>query len=490
LPGGEPLRTADRRHFEQHYGCDFAEVRLHADARAADASARLRARAFTSGTHVGFAAGRYRPDTPAGQALLGHELAHVAQALAAGPAGLAANTVWLKSNDEPDDAPDDERPEAIYAESTSQPELSVEVTTSTDETPTAINLLNGPEAPVDKTQTAVYEGDVLALRLTGADGKVLTIDPGTLPDALTTSDDSTAQRLLLRVLAPAEQVSVHLRAAGGDGPSAIVTLRLQPRPDPAGADDPDQATNQAARRDLRDERRRSRRARRTERRALRGQARADRRPDRRARRDERRDERQRARDLRKERGQLREQNSCSLEIQRALSAAQKRGVQVCDAALAALSRQPLPAAAMTGLQRHMKISTDSAETPALLQRVVDVLSTARNSLAEADHQRFVCADCKETTGAFVSTHARGGVVTVCQLWRSGLGLKFDPAPGVDEARAYSLVHEFVHLSGPSARVERYVSDTKDWQGIATAQALTMADAYAAVAWAAGSGKTP
>ncbi|MBK6864556.1 MAG: DUF4157 domain-containing protein [Ideonella sp.] len=95
MTGGEPLPGADRRYFEQRLGHDFSAVRLHADERGAALASGLDALAFTSGTHIGFGEGRYRPSTSAGRALIGHELMHVAQVQAAGAGSGAAAMLWL-----------------------------------------------------------------------------------------------------------------------------------------------------------------------------------------------------------------------------------------------------------------------------------------------------------------------------------------------------------------------------------------------------------
>jgi hypothetical protein len=58
---------------------DFSRVRVYTGEQPAAAAAALGAKAFTTGWDVAFAAGRYRPDTPAGRELLAHELVHVAQ---------------------------------------------------------------------------------------------------------------------------------------------------------------------------------------------------------------------------------------------------------------------------------------------------------------------------------------------------------------------------------------------------------------------------
>lgn len=78
-PGGRLLPAAERSYYETRFGADLGTVRLHTDAAAADLSARLRARAFTAGPDVYFAADAYRPDSPEGRFLIAHELTHVLQ---------------------------------------------------------------------------------------------------------------------------------------------------------------------------------------------------------------------------------------------------------------------------------------------------------------------------------------------------------------------------------------------------------------------------
>ncbi|HEX7241346.1 MAG TPA: DUF4157 domain-containing protein [Longimicrobiaceae bacterium] len=81
---GAPLPPSTRSFFEARLGHGLGGVRVHDDP-AADRSARaLGAIAYTVGSHVAFARGRYRPGTPQGRTLLAHELAHVVQQ--AGPA--------------------------------------------------------------------------------------------------------------------------------------------------------------------------------------------------------------------------------------------------------------------------------------------------------------------------------------------------------------------------------------------------------------------
>ncbi|HEV8323279.1 MAG TPA: DUF4157 domain-containing protein [Myxococcota bacterium] len=90
LGPGQPLDPTPRARMESALGADFSTVRLHADGDAAALSRSLEARAFTVGPHVAFAAGEYRPGSPAGDALLAHELAHVVQQRGAAPPSPAA----------------------------------------------------------------------------------------------------------------------------------------------------------------------------------------------------------------------------------------------------------------------------------------------------------------------------------------------------------------------------------------------------------------
>jgi hypothetical protein len=60
---------------ERALGHDFSRVRVHEGGHAES----LGAIAYTRGTDLHFAPGRYSPATRSGQELLGHELAHVVQ---------------------------------------------------------------------------------------------------------------------------------------------------------------------------------------------------------------------------------------------------------------------------------------------------------------------------------------------------------------------------------------------------------------------------
>ena len=76
---GQSLSPVARAFFEPRFGQDLGHVRVHTDARAAEASNDITARAFTIGSDIYFARGQYRPGSDSGHRLLGHELAHVMQ---------------------------------------------------------------------------------------------------------------------------------------------------------------------------------------------------------------------------------------------------------------------------------------------------------------------------------------------------------------------------------------------------------------------------
>ena len=74
---GRPLDPATRGFFQPRFGSHLGEVRIRDDARAAQSARALGAEAYTVGSDIVFARGRYAPDTSDGRELLAHELAHV-----------------------------------------------------------------------------------------------------------------------------------------------------------------------------------------------------------------------------------------------------------------------------------------------------------------------------------------------------------------------------------------------------------------------------
>jgi hypothetical protein len=76
---GQPLDSATRAFMEARFGHDFGAVRIHADAHASAAARSASAHAYTVGHDIVFGYGQYAPHSRAGQRLIAHELAHVAQ---------------------------------------------------------------------------------------------------------------------------------------------------------------------------------------------------------------------------------------------------------------------------------------------------------------------------------------------------------------------------------------------------------------------------
>lgn len=77
--GGTPMSAGLRSYFEPRFGRGFADVRLHTNGAASNASGAIHARAYTLGHDIAFAAGAYAPESLEGRRLIAHELAHVAQ---------------------------------------------------------------------------------------------------------------------------------------------------------------------------------------------------------------------------------------------------------------------------------------------------------------------------------------------------------------------------------------------------------------------------
>lgn len=65
-----------KQRMEESFETDFSSVRIHPDSSKAPEVGAL---AYTQGSDIHFAPGQFKPDTSAGQQLLGHELTHVIQ---------------------------------------------------------------------------------------------------------------------------------------------------------------------------------------------------------------------------------------------------------------------------------------------------------------------------------------------------------------------------------------------------------------------------
>ncbi len=77
--GGRPLPKSERAFLEPRFGRDLSHVRIHDDQRAQRTSEAIHAKAFTTGNHIAFNKGHYRPGTREGRKLLAHEITHTFQ---------------------------------------------------------------------------------------------------------------------------------------------------------------------------------------------------------------------------------------------------------------------------------------------------------------------------------------------------------------------------------------------------------------------------
>jgi len=90
LTGGQSLPASTQSFFEERFGHDFSDVRVHTGPEAGEAAQSIDAEAFTLGSDIAFAPGAYQPGTNGGKQLLAHELTHVVQQ---GGANAARNRV-------------------------------------------------------------------------------------------------------------------------------------------------------------------------------------------------------------------------------------------------------------------------------------------------------------------------------------------------------------------------------------------------------------
>lgn len=90
---GQALGATTRRSMETWMGHDFGHVRIHDDSQAAASARQLRAHAYTVGSNIFFNEGKYEPTRVDGMRLLAHELTHVLQQSAMGPAQGVAGRV-------------------------------------------------------------------------------------------------------------------------------------------------------------------------------------------------------------------------------------------------------------------------------------------------------------------------------------------------------------------------------------------------------------
>jgi hypothetical protein len=79
LQSGQSLPSSIKSCFENRFGYDFINLRIHTDAVTASTAKDLNALAFTFGRDIAFAWGKFSTGTTEGRQLLAHELVQVVQ---------------------------------------------------------------------------------------------------------------------------------------------------------------------------------------------------------------------------------------------------------------------------------------------------------------------------------------------------------------------------------------------------------------------------
>lgn len=539
--GGRPLDRAARSFFEPRFGHDLSGIRLHASTEAANLSHDIGARAFTHKNHILFGAGAHDTVSRQGRRLLAHEIAHTLQQRS------APNAILQRA---PEDEEKEPKAESypldqihVFTKATIR-EASIPLEERVD---AVHDGPVGPYFPGDTILVSVWRDMIRDGKKEGLNSIVEPIE-WTLPAGdLELAESLKNSDFRLRVTAdPATLGGSRVVEAKieSDAFDEAVTFGLNLEQPPGGkvAIDPEGLakedtleTRKQERSDLRSQAGDARRERRGARKALRQKQRDDRvalrerqeeegaytrkerqadRAERQALRGKQKEKRHSLRDEQKDergefktkkaalrgqikdlRGDLREidkESECTLEQQHLVETALETAMARAAAALSRISPDAEPdeltRASLKDFFRLDATPENRDAVRATLQRTIDVISLAANSMKVADHMQFVCAGspiaCNENSGAFVTNLKRGGTVTVCNKWLTGKA-SFEVSGSGDDGRAYALLHEFIHLSGITAKTnddsELYVH-SDEWDKLEPEVVAKMADAYAAFAW--------
>lgn len=500
--GGRRLDTATRAAFEPRFGRSLSHVCLHDGAAARILSRELGARAFAHGNDIYFAAGQLDQHSLDGRRLLAHEITHTLQQERA---GVLRRAPAAEGGSETETASEGEAAPAIAAKDVTM--IVLENPTGARHNVHYVNMQDGvfafyrPIYPRDSIHIVLecnfadvgeVEGPV-AVRFAGRGQFEQSDSVGTGPE------------VTLRVLAEPEgetEARLFLSAPNVAGEmELVVTIGVLPLDiDPV--------------KDVRLRKRRERLALRQEQRAERRKLRQERREG-----DADRDFGAEAADLRREQrrertafraGRREALGAARIEREKGIAAARAvHGKHACsksqrqnvdealreaigrlESALAHINPGQTPDKyRMDALAKCFNIdpaSTGSAELARLQTRAVDILNIARNSMLVSDPGTVRCGappdDCRSQVAAFVEDNVRGNPVTVCQIWLDD-NLSFEATklePGHE--RSYALIHEFCHLAGVTDRSAETYLHEGGWSSLPSAEAETMADAFAAFAW--------
>ncbi len=108
---GAPLPEPTRARMSEQFQVDLSPVRVHDDAESHGLAAALQSVAFTHGSDIYFGRGSYRPESPSGQHVLAHELAHVAN-----PEPGTAGPTMVGRADDPVEARADSTADQVVAQ--------------------------------------------------------------------------------------------------------------------------------------------------------------------------------------------------------------------------------------------------------------------------------------------------------------------------------------------------------------------------------------
>jgi len=496
--GGQSMDPTTRTFMESRIGADFGGVKIHTNAKATRMNKEINAKAFTYGQDVYFNQGTYNPSSVSGKKLLAHELTHTIQQGNSTPFGQMKSDQIQRA---PEEESTDEGLEFQYC-------ADLLVSTRSDGTETSLRCSLPPENSKIDGLSQLYVGDVFYLKTDGFESPP---KKWILPKELELVQKVDEQSAMLRVvgnLLPKEEnrkLKVTIETKEGV-PNLDIFIDIGTLDSTVDATNPDMVENEKKRQDLKTERKEKKQSFKNEKKKLKYNFRSldkdDRRESRKSfrqeksnlrkeRRAERKDLRMRNRELRKEKQELKSENSCSLEYQRMITSALNKAVTVTSAGLAKLQKGSTDRRVASELSSIMKWPVGSKSDPEnaeIVQKITDVLNLAKNNMLLSEHSTFNCGpwDCDENTGAFVDTSGRGprNKVMLCIKWlRKQVSFGFAGTP--DEQQAFALLHEFVHLSGPSEKPELYVHKQSEWNKLTHEQALEMADAYARIAWNLG-----
>jgi hypothetical protein len=93
---GEPLAADAREFFEPRLGRSLENIRIHSGSQAHESARAVNALAYTAGSHIVFARGRFDPGSHSGRHLLAHELTHAVQQGAPRAAAVAPPSLSRK----------------------------------------------------------------------------------------------------------------------------------------------------------------------------------------------------------------------------------------------------------------------------------------------------------------------------------------------------------------------------------------------------------